>query len=56
MESSLKDVNAQMEKSKTPLDKLNTELSKQGIKLKELQAEYKNVLLSQVKMAPKQKV
>ena len=49
MESSLKDVNAQMEKSKTPLDKLNTELSNQGEKLKSLQTEYKNVVLSQGK-------
>jgi TP901 family phage tail tape measure protein len=49
MESSLKDVNAQMEKSKTPLDKLNAELSNQGEKLKSLQIEYKNVVLSQGK-------
>ncbi len=38
-----------MEKSKTPLDKLNTELSNQGEKLKSLQTEYKNVVLSQGK-------
>ena len=47
MESSLKDVNSQLEKSKTPLDKLNTELASQGEKLKLLQTEYKNVVLSQ---------
>ena len=49
MENSLKDVNSQMEKSKTPLDKLNTELSEQGEKLKSLQTQYKNVVLEQGK-------
>ena len=36
MENRLKDVNSQMEKSKTPLDKLNTKLSEQGDKVKSL--------------------
>ena len=49
MEHELKDVNSQLEKSKTPLDKLNAELSEQGTKLKELQTEYKNIVLSQGK-------
>lgn len=34
MENRLKDANCQMEKSKTPLDKLNTKLSEQGDKVK----------------------
>ncbi len=49
MESSLKDVNSQLEKTKAPLDKLNAELSEQGSKLKSLQTAYKNVVLEQGK-------
>ena len=49
MENSLNEVNSEMEKSKTPLDKLNSKLSEQGEKLKSLQTQYKNVVLEQGK-------
>ena len=49
MENGLSEVNSEMEKSQTPLDKLNQELLEQGEKLRLLQTEYKNVVLEQGK-------
>lgn len=49
MENSLSIVNSEMEKSQTPLDKLNQELLEQGEKLRLLQTEYKNLVLGQGK-------
>ena len=49
MEKNLSDVNSEMTKSQSPLEKLTTKISEQENELKSLQTEYKNVVLEQGK-------
>ncbi len=49
MEKNLSDVNSEMTKSQSPLEKLTAKISEQENELKLLQTEYKNVVLEQSK-------
>lgn len=49
MEKNLSDVNSEMTKCGSPLEKLTAKISEQENELKSLQTEYKNVVLEQSK-------
>ena len=50
MEKNLSDVNSEMAKSQSSLEKLTTKISEQEDELKALQIQYKNVVLEQGKL------